>query len=471
MAERFDVIVIGAGPGGYECAIRFAQLGKKTVCIEKDNWGGTCLNVGCIPSKALLDSSKYFAQLSKLKDHGILIDTETVKLDFDRMMTRKNEIVKKLTGGVKMLFDKNGVEGILGTAGFNSPREVKVVLNAGGERTLEADVIVIATGSAPMRLPFLNIDEINVLTSTEALSLPALPRSILIIGGGYIGLEMASVYRRLGVEITIVEILPAILTGLDIDIVKQAHREFKKQGMEIFTEHKVIKVNALGGARGVQVDFVSKDGNEVHRTVEKVLVSTGRVPFTDGLALDKAGVELTERNFIKVNECLETCIKGVYAIGDVIGGMMLAHKASFEGVALAEYLADDKPAHFKAAIPYAVFTNPEIAGVGMTEQEATEAGRKTKVGTFSFKASGKAMALGEDDGIAKVIADSETDDLLGVHVIGPHASDLIADATLALGYQATLEDFQSHIRVHPSLSEVLKEAALNADKKSVNKVN
>lgn len=471
MSKKFDVIVIGAGPGGYECAIRFAQLGKKTACVEKTNWGGTCLNIGCIPSKALLDASHKFAEITKLADQGISVDPDGVKLNFEKMMERKDSIVKKLTGGVKVLLDKNGVEAIIGTASFKAAHEIEVKTADGKTDTLTADTIVIATGSEPMKLPFLQIDDINVVTSTEALSLPAVPRSMLVVGGGYIGMEMASVYGSLGVDITVIEILPSILTGLEEDIVKQAAREFKKQGMEIFTEHKVTKVNVLGGARGVQVYFEGKDGKEQHRTVHVVLAATGRVPTNKGLGLEKTGVELTEKGFIKVNERLETTATGVYAIGDVIGGMMLAHKASHEGVALAEHLAAGHPPHFKAAIPFAVFTKPEIAGVGMTEAEAKAAGHEVKTGTFSFKASGKAMSLGEDEGFAKVIADAKTDDLLGVHVIGPHASDLVGDATLALEYQASLEDFQSHVRIHPSLSEVVKEAALGADKKAINKVN
>ncbi|MCD6118258.1 dihydrolipoyl dehydrogenase [bacterium] len=471
MNDKYDVIVIGAGPGGYECAIRFAQLGKKTACIEKNNWGGTCLNIGCIPSKALLDASKHYAEITQLADQGITVDPSEVKLDFGRMMARKDAIVKRLTGGVKMLLEKNGVDVILGNASFKSPNEIEVELREGGKETLLAETIVIATGSDPMRLLFLNIDGINVVTSTEALALPEVPEKLLVVGGGYIGMEMACVYRRLGAEVTIVEILPSILTGLDPDIVKQAHRAFKKQGMKIFLEHKVTSVNVLGDKKGVEVAFVSKDGKEERRTVDIVLASTGRVPFTDGLALEKAGVELTDRGFVKVDDRLQTTAKGVYAIGDVIGGMMLAHKASHEGVALAEHLAAGEPAHFEAAIPFAVFTGPEIAGVGMTEFDARESGREIKVGTFSFKASGKAMALGEDYGMAKVIADASTDDLLGVHVIGPHASDLVSDATLALESKASLNAFQSHVRIHPSLAEVVKEAALNADGKAINRLN
>ncbi|MEP0813949.1 MAG: dihydrolipoyl dehydrogenase [bacterium] len=470
MPKKYDVIVIGGGPGGYECAVRFAQLGKKTLCVEKKYWGGTCLNVGCIPSKVLLDDSKRYWELAHLADHGINIDLDSVKLDFERMMARKDGVVKKLTSGVKVLLDKNGADGIIGEARFIGPHEL-MIKSKDGEDKYSADTIVIATGSAPMRIPSLGVDDINVVTSDDVLSLPSVPRSLLVVGGGYIGMEMASVYKRLGSEVLIVEILPSILTGLEPDIVKIAHREFKKQGIEFYLEHKVKNVNVYGGARGVQVTFESKDGKEEHRTVEKVLVSTGRVPFTEGLDLDKAGIEKTEKGFVKVNDRLETTAPGVYAIGDVIGGMMLAHKASHEGVALAEHLADGKPAHFKAAIPYAVFTSPEIAGVGMTEPEAKAQGLEIKTGTFSFKASGKAMALGEDEGVAKVIADAKNDDLLGVHVIGPHASDLVADATLALEFQASLEDFQAAVRIHPTLSEAIKEAALNADKKAINKVN
>lgn len=463
-----DVAVIGGGPGGYVAAIKLGQLGKKVVCVEGDNLGGTCLNWGCIPSKVLLDDTHLIMEIKSAESRGI---SAQVSVDWAKVQARKADIVKKLTGGVKFLFDKNGVKWVRGYATFADAHTLDVKMTGGSPNvTVKADAFIIATGSYPVSVPGVEMDKDVVITSTEALSLPTIPATMLVVGGGAIGMEIGSVYNRLGTDVTVVEILDHILLDTDADVVAEATRAFKKQGFKFFLKTKVATCVVEKGKSARVVLEALDGGAKTEGDFEKILVSASRRPFTAGLGLDKIGVELTERGFVQVDGRLRTSVPHIYAVGDVVGGKLLAHKASHEGIAAAEIICG-RDVEVRRHIPAAIFTVPEIATVGMTEAEAEAAGRSVKTGKFSFRANGKAMALAEAEGFAKVVGDADTDDLLGVHVIGPHASDLVAEATLALEFSASCEDFRSSVRIHPTLSEAVMEAALAVDKIAIHQAN
>jgi dihydrolipoamide dehydrogenase len=464
--EKYDVVVIGSGPGGYVAAIRAAQLGKKTAIIEKyPTMGGTCLNVGCIPSKALLDSSEnYYNSIKHFADHGISVGD--VKLDFGRMIERKGEVVKANTAGIEFLMKKNKITSYQGVGSFENKNTISIALSDGKTTQIEGENIIIATGSKPSTLPFIKIDKKRVITSTEALSLKELPKSMIVIGGGVIGLELGSVYSRLGAEVTVVEYLDRIIPGMDDDLGKELQRVLKKQGFKFNLNHKVTEVKAIKDK--VTVKALNKKDEEVSFEAEYCLVAVGRKPFTDGLGLDKIGIETNKIGQIPVNEHLETSVKGIYAIGDVIQGPMLAHKAEEEGTFVAEVIAGQKPHINYKLIPGVVYTWPEVAGVGYTERELKESGREYKIGSFPFRALGRSRASGDIDGFAKVIAHKSTDEILGVHIIGARAADLIAEGVVAMEYRASAEDVARMSHAHPTYAEAIKEACLAAtDNRSI----
>ncbi|MCO5248455.1 MAG: dihydrolipoyl dehydrogenase [Chitinophagales bacterium] len=456
--EKYDVIVIGSGPGGYVAAIRAAQLGKKTAIIEKySTLGGTCLNVGCIPSKALLDSSEnYHNVLNGLGDHGITV--KEVKLNFNRIIERKDEVVKANTSGIDFLMKKNKVTVYEGKGSFIDNQTISIALADGNETSIQGENIIIATGSKPSSLPFIKIDKERIITSTEALSLKKLPKSLIVIGGGVIGLELGSVYSRLGAEVTVVEYLDKIIPGMDQDLSKEALRVLKKQGIKFNVGHKVTEVKAT--KTKVTVKALDKKEQEVTFEAEYCLVAVGRKPYTEGLGLDKIGIETNKIGQIPVDDNLETTVKGVYAIGDVIRGAMLAHKAEEEGVFVAETIAGQRPHINYKLIPGVVYTWPEVAGVGYTEQELTAEGREFKKGSFPFRALGRARASGDLDGSVKILADKNTDEILGMHIIGARAADLIAECVVAMEYRASAEDIARMSHAHPTYAEAIKEAAL-----------
>ncbi|MCU0705125.1 MAG: dihydrolipoyl dehydrogenase [Fimbriiglobus sp.] len=469
MAEKFDLIVIGAGPGGYVAAIRAAQLGKKVACVEKrpnKALGGTCLNVGCIPSKALLDSSElYEVTRHKLAKHGIKVNG--VSLDVPEMQRRKDGVVKSLTDGISFLFKKNKVTPFYGSGKLTAPGKVEVMAVDGTKTQLEGDNVLLATGSESTELPFLKFDGKNVVSSTEALAFDNVPKHLIIVGGGYIGLELGSVWRRLGSEVTVIEFLPRILTIADGEVATQVHKILVKQGFTFHMETKVTGATVQPGVLGtsnVTVTAQQKDGTEIKVTGDKVLVAVGRRPFTAGLGLDEAGVTYDKKTGkIPVDKQFKTNVPGVYAIGDLIDGPMLAHKASEEGVAFAEMLAGHKPHLNYDCIPSAIYIWPEVASVGLTEEQVQATGRAKgdgyKVGKFPFVASGRAKAMDDTDGFVKVITDAKTDRLLGVHILGPRASDLIAEAVAVMEYKGSAEDIARMVHGHPSLTESVGEAA------------
>lgn len=452
--NAFDVIIIGGGPGGYVAAIRAAQLGFNTACVDKrETLGGTCLNVGCIPSKALLQSSHLFEEAAHgMEAHGV--NVAKPKLDLKAMLGRKDNVVADLTKGIDFLFKKNKVTRIVGTAEFTKPGEIKV-----GSDVYTAKHIIIATGSEPAPLPGVDIDEKQIVTSTGALNLPKVPKSMVVIGGGVIGLELGSVWRRLGAEVTVVEFLPAILPGMDGEVVKQAQRTLKKQGMAFKTGTKVTAAKtAKSGVTLTLEPAAGGDSEELKADV--VLVAIGRRPFTDNLGLDKAGVETDERGFVKTDGHFNTNVPGIYAIGDVIGGMMLAHKAEEEGIALVENL-DGQAGHVNyGAIPGVVYTDPEIAALGKTEEKLKEEGVDYTVGKFPFMANSRARAVGNTEGFVKILADAKTDRVLGAHIIGPGAGELIQEVALAMEFGGSSEDIARTSHAHPGTSEAVKEAAL-----------
>lgn len=462
MSQDFDLIVIGGGPGGYVAAIRAAQLGLKTACVEKrGTLGGTCLNVGCIPSKALLTASHHYEEAAHgLSRFGVKVDD--VGLDLGGMMAHKDKVVGDNTKGIEFLFKKNKVTYVVGAAGIPAPGKVEVALKAGGSETLSAKNILIATGSDVMSLPGLEIDEKKIVSSTGALALPKVPKSLAVIGAGVIGLELGSVWRRLGAQVTVIEYLDRILPPFDLEVAKQAQRILAKQGIEFKLSRKVT--GAKSGKTGVALTTEAAAGGSPEEvTAEVVLVAVGRKPFIDGLGLDKLGVKLSPKGFVEIDKHFQTSVPGIYAVGDVVGGAMLAHKAEEEGVALAEHLAG-KPGHVNYdVIPSVVYTWPEIAAVGRNEEELKAAGIAYKAGKFPFMANGRARAMGESDGFVKVLADARTDRVLGVHILGPCAGDLIAEAALAMEFKASSEDIARTCHAHPALAEALKEAALAVD--------
>ena len=458
--SQFDVTIIGSGPGGYVAAIRAAQLGFKTAIIEKyPVMGGTCLNVGCIPSKAMLDSSEHFENAKhNFANHGIIIDEP--KADLARMVERKNEVVDQTTKGIKFLMDKNKVTVFEGVGSFESPTQVKVTKNDGSSEVIDSKYVIIATGSKPSNLPFITLDKERIITSTEALKLKEIPKKLLVIGGGVIGLELGSVYLRLGAEVTVIEFMDKIIPGMDGALSKELQKVLKKQGMKFELSTAVSAVERNGDS--VKVTAKNKKGDEVTFEGDYCLVSVGRKPYTEGLSLEKAGVDLDERGRVKVNEHLQTNVANIYAIGDVVQGAMLAHKASEEGVLVVEQLAGQKPHINYNLIPGVVYTWPEVAGVGKTEEQLKAEGVAIKVGNFPMRALGRSRASGDLDGFIKIIADEKTDEVLGVHMMGARAADMIAAAVTAMEFRASAEDIARMSHAHPTFAEAIKEAALDA---------
>ncbi len=459
MAE-YDLVVIGAGPGGYVAAIRAAQLGMRVACVDKnEKLGGTCLRVGCIPSKALLESSHRYYELRQghLEAHGI--ECGDVQLDLGALLARKDKIVDQLTAGVRFLFKKNGITAYHGLGRLRAGRRVEVERADGGREQLSAKNILVATGSEPTSIPGVELDWDRVGTSTEALAYPQVPEHLVVIGAGYIGLEMGSVWARLGARVTVLEYLPTFLPAVDVDVAKQAERAFKKQGLDLKLGVKVTGTRVNG--RSVVVSYENK-GTPYTIEADRVLVATGRRPNTDGLDARELGVEMDERGTIRVDASYRTNVEGVWAIGDVIPGPMLAHKAEEEGIAAVEIMAG-QPGHVNYdAIPGIVYTHPEVACIGKTEQQLKEAQVPYRKGTFPFSANGRAKAMGETDGMVKILAHARTDRILGFHVIGPHASDLAAEGAVAMEFSASAEDLARSVHAHPTLNEVVKEAALSA---------
>lgn len=457
---KYDVCIIGSGPGGYVAAIRCAQLGMKTALIEKESLGGTCLNVGCIPSKALLDSSEHFhAATHKFAEHGI--DVDEVKVNLPQMIKRKSEVVSQTVKGVEFLMKKNKVDTFYGWGSFVSANKIKVDKNDGGAEEIEADKVIIATGSKPNTPDAFNYDGKRVITSTEALEITKLPKRMVIIGGGVIGLELGSVYARLGTEVEVVEYLDRIIPGMDKDCSKELMRAMKKLGVKFHLKHMVTKVEAL--KTKVKVDVQKRDAEDTFTLdADYCLVSIGRVPFTDKLGLDNIGLQTDDRGRIPVDDHLQTSVPGVYAIGDVIRGAMLAHKAEEEGVMVAELLAGQKPHIDYNLIPNVVYTWPEVAGVGQTEEQLKEAGISYKSGKFPMKALGRARASTDTEGMIKILAQAETDEVLGIHMVGPRVADLIAEAVTAMEFRASAEDIARMSHAHPTYAEAVKEAALAA---------
>lgn len=456
--DCFDYAVVGSGPAGYVSAIRAAQLGLKTVLIEKDGaLGGTCLNVGCIPSKALLESSEHVASMKyKFADHGI--DVGDVNFDVTKMVGRKADIVKQLTDGVAGLMKKNKVTVVRGHGRLVESGKVEVENSEGEKQIVEADSIVMALGSESVELPFMKFDGKNIISSTEALALDKVPEKLLVIGAGAIGLELGSVWARLGAEVTVIEMFPQITPFADKQLAKTLQRSLEGQGLKFMLSAKVT--GAEIGEDQVVVTVEDKKG-EVHElNGDKVLVAVGRRPFTRDCGLETAGVEMTEKGRINVNEKYETNLKGVYAIGDVINGPMLAHKGEEEGVVVAEIVAGKPSSMSYDVIPNIVYTWPELASVGMNEAEAKEKGYAVKSGKFLFRGNGRSLTMGETEGMAKIIADKETDRILGATIVGPRASDMIAEVVMAMEFKGSAEDVARTIHAHPTLSEIIKEAAL-----------
>lgn len=458
--SQFDVTVIGSGPGGYVAAIRCAQLGFKTALIEKyPTLGGTCLNVGCIPSKALLDSSEHFEKAkNEFSNYGIIINEP--KADLVKMIERKDGVVEQTTKGINFLMDKNKVTVYQGIGSFESSTQVKVTKEDGSSELLNSKYFIIATGSKPSTLPFAKIDKERIITSTEALKLKEIPKHLIVIGGGVIGLELGSVYKRLGSEVTVVEFMDRIIPGMDGSLSKELQKVLKKQGMKFNMQTAVSTVQRNGDT--VKVTAKDKKGEEVVFEGDYVLVAVGRKPYTEGLALEKAGVDLDERGRVKVNDHLQTNVSNIYAIGDVVRGAMLAHKAEEEGVFVAETLAGQKPHINYNLIPGVVYTWPEVAGVGKTEEQLKEEGVAYKVGNFPMRALGRSRASGDIDGFVKILADEKTDEILGFHMIGARAADLVAEGVTAMEFRASAEDLTRMSHAHPTYAEAVKEAALDA---------
>ena len=457
--SKYDVAVIGSGPGGYVAAIRCAQLGLKTAIIEKYNvLGGTCLNVGCIPSKALLDSSHHYEDAIKhFESHGIEIPGD-IKLNFKKMVDRKAAVVEQTTKGIEFLMSKNKIDVYTGTGSFKDATHI--VISGEKEETIEAKKTIIATGSKPSTLPFIKLDKERVITSTEALSLKEIPKHLLVIGGGVIGLELGQVYRRLGAEVSVIEYMDRIIPTMDGAQSKELTKVMKKQGIKFYTSHKVSAVTKKG--KEVTVTATDKKDQEVTFKGDYCLVSVGRRPYTDGLNLENAGVKVTEKGMVEVNDQLQSNISNIYAIGDVVRGAMLAHKASEEEMMVAEIIAGEKPHLNYNLIPGVVYTWPEVASVGKTEEQLKADKVAYKSGQFPMRALGRSRASGDLDGFVKILSDKETDEVLGVHMVGPRVADLIAEAVVAMEYRASAEDIARMSHAHPTYAEAVKEAALAA---------
>ena len=464
MAEKFQAVVIGGGPGGYVCAIRLAQLGLKTACIEsRGTLGGTCLNVGCIPSKSLLNLSEEFHKVQNLSNKGIEIGE--VKLNLSKMMKSKDKAVTILTKGVEFLLKKNKVTYFKGTGSFKSKNEVSIKDEKNKETIISSEKIIIATGSVPVSLPGIDFDEKIIVSSTGALKLEKVPKKMVVVGGGYIGLEMGSVWSRLGSEVHVIEFLDHITPGMDKEISQEFMKILKKQGINFHMQHKVEVVKTNGS--GAIISTKDKDGNKKDFNTDIVLVSVGRKPNTNGLNLEKIGVELDDRKRIKTNKDFQTNVKNIYAIGDVIVGPMLAHKAEDEGIAVAENIAGQSGHVNYNTIPGVIYTTPEVASIGQTEEHLKEKNIKYKIGKFSFMANSRAKAIDDSEGFVKILADEKTDKVLGAHLIGPHAGELIAEIGVAMEFGASSEDIARTCHAHPTFSEAVKEAALSVDKRAI----
>lgn len=462
--KNYDVAIIGSGPGGYVAAIRCAQLGMKTALIEKYNTlGGTCLNVGCIPSKALLDSSHHYDDAIKhFEEHGIEISGE-VKVSLEKMIARKNKVVEQTTGGIDFLMKKNKIDVFHGMGSFKDATHINIDLTDGATETIEAKNTIIATGSKPSTLPFISLDKERIITSTEALQLKEIPKHLLVIGGGVIGLELGQVYKRLGAEVTVIEYMDRIVPTMDAAQSKELTKALKKQKMKFALSHGVTSVSRKGDE--ITIKASNKKGEEVEFKGDYCLVSVGRHAYTEGLNLEAVNIATDERGRVEVNQHLQTNVENIYAIGDVIKGAMLAHKAEEEGVFVAETLAGQKPHIDYNLIPGVVYTWPEVASVGKTEEQLKEAGTSYKVGQFPMRALGRARASGDIDGFVKILADTNTDEVLGVHMVGARVADLIAEAVVAMEYKASAEDIARMSHAHPTYAEAVKEAALDATEK------
>ncbi len=464
MSDKFQAVVIGGGPGGYVCAIRLAQLGLKTACIEsRGSLGGTCLNVGCIPSKSLLNLSEEFHKAQHLSNKGIEIGE--VKLNLSKMMKNKDKAVTILTKGVEFLLKKNKVAYFKGVGSFKSKNEISIKDDQNKESLIQAEKVIIATGSVPVSLPGIKFDEKIIVSSTGALKLEQVPKKMVVVGGGYIGLEMGSVWSRLGADVHVVEFLDHITPGMDKEISNEFMKILKKQGINFHMQHKVetIKKNNSGAS----VKTIDKDGNKKDFECDVVLISVGREPNTNGLNLKKIGVELDEKKRIKTDKNFKTNQDNIYAIGDVIAGPMLAHKAEDEGIAVAENIAGQSGHVNYDTIPGVVYTTPEVASIGKTEEQLKELNIKYKVGKFSFMANSRAKAIDDAEGFVKILADEKTDKVLGAHLIGPHAGELIAEIGVAMEFGASSEDIARTCHAHPTFSEAVKEAALSVDKRAI----
>ena len=464
MSDKFQAVVIGGGPGGYVCAIRLSQLGLKTACIEsRGSLGGTCLNVGCIPSKSLLNLSEEFHKAQHLSNKGIEIGE--VKLNLSKMMKNKDKAVTILTKGVEFLLKKNKVAYFKGAGSFKSKNEISIKDDQNKESLIQAEKVIIATGSVPVSLPGIKFDEKIIVSSTGALKLDQVPKKMVVVGGGYIGLEMGSVWSRLGADVHVVEFLDHITPGMDKEISNELMKILKKQGIDFHMQHKVetIKKNNSGAS----IKTIDKDGNKKDFECDVVLISVGRKPNTNGLNLKKISVELDEKKRIKTDKNFKTNQDNIYAIGDVIAGPMLAHKAEDEGIAVAENIAGQSGHVNYDTIPGVVYTTPEVASIGKTEEQLKELNIKYKVGKFSFMANSRAKAIDDAEGFVKILADEKTDKVLGAHLIGSHAGELIAEIGVAMEFGASSEDIARTCHAHPTFSEAVKEAALSVDKRAI----
>jgi dihydrolipoyl dehydrogenase len=463
--KQCDALVIGAGPGGYVCAIRLGHLKQKTIIVDKGWIGGTCLNVGCIPSKAFITAAKFFEKTKHASDFGVHI--ESARIDFSKMVSWKDGIVQKLTGGVGQLLKANQVETVIGEAHFVSSKEVQVRTNE-GNITIAAKNIVIATGSVPASIPPFPFDGERIISSTEALSLAEIPKRLLVIGGGYIGLEMGIVFAHLGSKVTVVEMMDQLLPGFDPELVNTLNRSLRKKGIEYFVKAKAKSFTGKVGDLKVTVEI---EGQDRVFDADRILVTVGRKPFTDGLDIEKSGVKIDQRGFIPVNDKCESSVPGIYAIGDVVGNPMLAHKASKEGEVVAEIIAGHKRVVDYLAMPAVIFTDPEIATVGLSESEAKEKGYNAAAGKFPFAASSRAMTQNATEGYVKVIFDKDSKQVLGFHIIGSDASDLIGEAALAIEMGATVEDISLTVHPHPTLTESVMESAKAALGEAIHIIN
>ena len=464
MTDKFQAVVIGGGPGGYVCAIRLAQLGIRTACIEsRGSLGGTCLNVGCIPSKSLLNLSQEFHNVKNLPNKGIEIGE--VKLNLSKMMKSKDKAVTVLTKGVEFLFKKNKVSYFKGTGSLKSKNEILIKDDKDKETLIEAEKIIIATGSVPVSLPGIDFDEKIIVSSTGALKLEQVPKKLVVVGGGYIGLEMGSVWSRLGSEVEVIEFLDHITPGMDMEISKEFMKILKKQGMKFHMQNKVESIKKTKS--GAVVYTVDKDGNKNNFDCNIVLISVGRKANINGLNLESIGIELDEKKRVKTNKMFKTNIENIYAIGDVISGPMLAHKAEDEGIAVAENIAGQSGHVNYDTIPGVVYTTPEVASIGKTEEQLKEKNIKYKIGKFSFMANSRAKAIDDAEGFVKILADEKTDKVLGAHLIGPHVGELIAEIGIAMEFGASSEDIARTCHAHPTFSEAIKEAALSVDKRAI----